>query len=43
MPDAGGISDQSNKAIQVFGIVDDISSECSKEKTERAAEKASRR
>lgn len=35
LPDPGSVSEQSNKIMQVFRIVDDIVADCVKEKAER--------
>jgi hypothetical protein len=43
LPDAGGVVDQSNKAMSLFGIMADVTAECSREKAEREAIKLARR
>ena len=42
LPDAGALTDQSNKAVMLFGVIDDISQECVDVKIERERDKGSR-
>ena len=40
LPDAGALYDQSNKAMLMFGVLDDINRECTEVKIERERDKA---
>lgn len=42
LPNVGAIADQSNKAIEVFRILDDANDACDAEATKRAKEKQHR-
>jgi len=42
LPSAGGIADQSNKAIEVFRILDDANDACDREELNREKERKAR-
>ncbi len=42
LPDEGAVSSQSFKALSLFGVIGDATSECEQDKADRAAEKRAR-
>ena len=42
LPDQGAVSDQSFKAMSLFGIIDDVMAECERERADQTAAKRAR-
>jgi hypothetical protein len=42
LPDPGGVTEQSHKAMELFRILEDVTDDCAREKAERERRKAAR-